>query len=168
MKSLSLLKILINVLPDKLLAMVADDVFKRMRKQYLIDSFEPQRERRLRLCFNKFKSDIKKCYAENEKEKTLDMTSYDMESLLQSGYMDRKLVSFIFSNRFTQKEIDEFYHDECSHLKMETVGPVHVSIPDPTVDELIDSTKREAVKCILWHELVLFFALLKGEIVSPN
>lgn len=166
-----ILQKLISVIPQKLWSKLADSYIQKMRKKYLIDIVNEdalEEEISLRKCFNEFKDEIKAIYNSNKGINTLEITSESMETLLKTGYIGRRLESFMFYNQFSQKEINEFYNTECSLMKMEIIGPVTVTASEPTVREIIDSTKSEAVNCFLWYELARLIAMLKEENITLN
>lgn len=162
---------LLALLPDDFCIKLIESYISKLRKNYLISGNDPDDHpdsTTVREKFNEFKNEIKTVFESNKEKRTLFITSENTDTLVQSGYVSRRLDSFLFINQFTQKQLNEFYQSECINLGMEDIGPVTIGQSSPKVSEVIDATKTEAVGCFLWLELARLIAMLKEESISLN
>ncbi|MBS1550865.1 MAG: hypothetical protein JST15_02210 [Bacteroidetes bacterium] len=117
--------------------------------------------------FAEFKKEIKEVF-ENHNYDKLDIIEKSLDELLQSGYINRKVTSFMFLNEFSAKEINEFFYDFCGDVR-----PVHLGqIPEyefhNSSAEFIDNLKYNSVCYFLWIQLAEFISALKEENINRN
>jgi len=132
-----------------------------IRKKFLQTEQDVAKPADIRMKFNELKKEIRDCFESNRNEKTLDLTKEDIECLVGSGYVWRKVESFMFLNQFTRKEINKFFESECTNERLDTEGQLYIQSENPTAKEIIDSIRCSVVASSLWMELCNFIKLLK-------
>lgn len=117
--------------------------------------------------FNEFKKEIKQAY-DTDENGLLEISQLSVTELTKSGYIQRRLDSFMFLNEFDKRDIIDFFLEDCSEIPCELPGPIELGPPDESVAEFIDRLRLHAVKCRLWFDLTLFMVMLKEENIHGN
>jgi len=121
----------------------------------------------IRQKFIEYKKELKDTF-ENDLNDLLDISQKCVNELAESGYIYRKVESFMFMNEFPENEINKFFAEECTGIDVGTLGPVEPEEVDVKIYEFIAKAKTETVKCKLWYELIDFLCRLKGENINKN
>lgn len=121
----------------------------------------------VRKIFNDYKKDLRDAY-EKDKFGMLDMSSKTADELVRSGYFHRKIESFMFCSEFTEKEITEYFNEECRLIDEDILGPVHLKNFSRNMYHYVNEIKFESVSCKLWHELIDFYIRLRKESICNN
>jgi hypothetical protein len=117
--------------------------------------------------FNEFKNEIKEAF-ESDEFGMLEMSHKTVNDLIRAGYVHRKLESFMYNCEFTQKEISDFFNEECADIDENMTGPLQEKGFSKNVYNYVSEVKYEAVSCKLWHELIDFYLRLKSECINTN
>lgn len=123
---------------------------------------------KIRNKFYEYKKEIQRTYELDSEKKLLDISSRNMDELVNGGYVFRKIESFLFYNSFDEADINAFFNDECREIDTSLLGAVETGFESETVYELICRMKFDTVKCKLWYELVDFLMRLKEESINKN
>ena len=117
--------------------------------------------------FNEYKKEIRDVM-ENENYCNLDIVQHSTFELVNSGYLGKKIESFMHINEFTGKEINEFFYEYCKDVRTVYLGDIPEEALNCPVYDLINQLKDNAVRYMLWNELVNFVASIKQENINTN
>ena len=117
--------------------------------------------------FNEFKNEILEAY-ESDEFGMLEMSHKTVNDLVMSGYVYRKLESFMYRNEFTQKEISDYFNEECTDIDENMTGPLQEKGFSKNMYNFVNEVRYETVSCKLWHELIDFYLRLKSECINTN
>lgn len=117
--------------------------------------------------FTEFKREIREVF-ENEKYDKLDIVQKCTYELINSGYLGKKIESFMHINEFSGKEINEYFYEFCRDVRTVYLGEIPEEVLNCPVYDLINQLKDNAVRFMLWNELVHFVATLKEENINSN
>jgi len=114
-----------------------------------------------------FKKEIKKVF-ENQNYDKLDIIEKSIDELIQSGYIQRKITSFMFLNEFNHKDINDFFHDHCTDVRHVDLGEIPFYEFHNSALEFIYNLKYNSVCYVLCIEMVNFVSALKEESINRN
>ncbi|MBK9404446.1 MAG: hypothetical protein IPN57_07935 [Ignavibacteria bacterium] len=117
--------------------------------------------------FAEFKKEIKALF-ENQNYDKLEIIEKSMDELVQSGYINRKITSFMFLNEFSAKEINEFFYDHCTDVRPVNLGEIPFYEYHNSALEFIYNLKYNSVCFVLWIEMSEFVAAMKKESINRN
>lgn len=117
--------------------------------------------------FNEYKKELKDAFDKDEFG-MLQMSSKTVDELAKSGYFHRKIESFMYCSEFTEKEITNYFNDECRWIDEDTLGPVHMKNFSKNIFHYVSDVKHETVQCKLWYELIEYYVRLKAESINKN
>lgn len=117
--------------------------------------------------FSEFKKEISEAYGKDEFG-LLEMSHKNVLDLVSSGYVFRKLESFMYLCEFTQKEIADYFYEECSEIEEDMIGPLHEKGFSRNIHNYVDEVRYETVSYKLWVELINFYLRLKTECINTN
>jgi len=121
----------------------------------------------VRTRFNEFKNEIAEAYGKDEYG-LLEMSHKTVDDLVRTGYVFRKLESFLYRCKFTPKEISDYFIEECTEIDEDMTGPFHEKGFSRNVYNYVNEVRYETVACKLWHELIDFYLRLKSECINTN
>ncbi|HAY34099.1 MAG TPA: hypothetical protein PK536_12190 [Ignavibacteria bacterium] len=117
--------------------------------------------------FSNFKKELREVI-ENENYCNLEVNTYSACDLYASGYIRRKIASFLHLNNFSVKDIEKYYTDDCNDVCTHYLGEIPAVGFQLQVKDFIYSLKYNAVIFTLATELTVFIAHLKGEDININ
>lgn len=117
--------------------------------------------------FSEFKKEIKEVF-ENQNYDKLDIIEKSIDELIQSGYINRKIMSFMFLNEFSYKEINDFFFDHCSDVRPVNLGEIPFYEFQNSALEFIYNLKYNSVCYVLCIEMANFVSALKEESINRN
>ncbi|MBS1517932.1 MAG: hypothetical protein JSS91_07580 [Bacteroidetes bacterium] len=117
--------------------------------------------------FKGFKNEIKEVI-ENECLSDLEVNSCSTLDLIFSGYIKRKIESFMYINEFSVKELDEYFRDHCNNVCASYFGQIPESEYRYPVRDFINNLKYNSVVFALSNDLAVYISMLKGENASIN
>lgn len=121
----------------------------------------------IRQKFNEYKQEVKEIYQSRKYDK-LELMEKSTRELIDSGYLNRKVESFMFFNEFSFKEIDEFFKDFCRDVCIFQQIMFPVSCFEIPAQDFIENLKFLTVCYVLCDELSNFVAMMKNECITNN
>lgn len=122
----------------------------------------------IRQKFNDYKQELRLIYNNDLQHKRLDISSQSMKELLSKGYFIRKIDSFLFFNEFNQKDLNEFFAEECKCICLADLIFEHDCETSMPTEEYIRLIKYETIRIKLIDELTDMTFLLKEENINKN
>ena len=117
--------------------------------------------------FAEFKKEIKEVF-ENQNYDKLEIIKKNIDELIQSGYIQRKITSFMFLNEFSYKEINDFFFDHCSDVRPVDLGEILFYEFHNSALEFIYNLRYNSVCYVLCIEMANFVSALKEESINRN